>query len=282
LQCTIIISVNQKYLMHPKENAMFSTPEQLSAITKANVEARLAIINAFATKAFEGLGKVIDLNISTVQTSLAESAEATKQLLSVKSPQEFFSIATQTQPNLAKLLAYGRLLADISSSTQVELLKVTREQLSESKDVTPRPSVKSIPKKATSVATSSATPAPKIVTIEAKPAKKSVKAVKVAEKPAAKPSEATKVAVTDKAKASENKAKPTSTVAAKPVIEKTTKKAASAAPAQVAATIAKKAEEKSTVKPVAAAAAPAAALAKPIPASAPATPTSDKNIPQKK
>jgi len=54
---------------------MFTVPEQFSAATKANFESQLAMLNALTAKAFEGVEKVIQLNISAGRASLEESRQ---------------------------------------------------------------------------------------------------------------------------------------------------------------------------------------------------------------
>nr|WP_315396775.1 phasin family protein [uncultured Duganella sp.] len=111
---------------------MFSIPEQFSNATKANFEAQFAIFSALTNKAFEGVEKFVDLNLTAAKASLEESSIATKQLLSAKDPQEFFSLASaQAQPTAEKTLAYGRHLANIAQSTGAEFSKAAETQIAE-------------------------------------------------------------------------------------------------------------------------------------------------------
>jgi len=111
---------------------MFSIPEQFSNATKANFEAQFAIFSALTNKAFEGVEKFVELNLTAAKASLEESSATTKQLLSAKDPQEFFSLASaQAQPNAEKSIAYGRHLASIASSTSAEFSKAAETQIAE-------------------------------------------------------------------------------------------------------------------------------------------------------
>ncbi|MES2261980.1 MAG: phasin family protein [Pseudomonadota bacterium] len=111
---------------------MFSIPEQFSNATKANFESQFAIFSALTNKAFEGVEKLVDLNLSAAKASLEESSIATKQLLAAKDPQEFFALtAAQAQPNAEKAIAYGRHLAAIASGTQAEFSKAAETQIAE-------------------------------------------------------------------------------------------------------------------------------------------------------
>ena len=111
---------------------MFSIPEQFSNATKANFEAQFAIFSALTNKAFEGVEKFVDLNLTAAKASLEESSITTKQLLSAKDPQEFFSLASaQAQPTAEKTIAYGRHLANIAQSTSAEFSKAAETQIAE-------------------------------------------------------------------------------------------------------------------------------------------------------
>ncbi|PFH09338.1 phasin family protein [Collimonas sp. PA-H2] len=111
---------------------MFSFHEQFAAATKAHFEAQLALLNTLTTKTFEGVEKVIELNLSAAKASLEESSGAAKQLMSAKDPQEFLTIsAAQAKPGAEKAAAYGRHLAGIASGTQAELTRAAEAQVAE-------------------------------------------------------------------------------------------------------------------------------------------------------
>ncbi len=111
---------------------MFAIPEQFSNATKANFESQFAIFSSLTTKAFEGIEKLVELNISTAKAALEESSNTTKQLLSAKDPQEFFALtAAQTQPKAEKAIAYGKQVAAIAAGTQAEFSKAAEDQIAE-------------------------------------------------------------------------------------------------------------------------------------------------------
>ncbi len=111
---------------------MFTIPEQFSAASKATLESQLALLTTLTNKTFEGVEKMLDLNLSTAKESLEESNAAVKQLLSVKDAQEWLSlVAAQTQPNAEKALAYSRNLASIASGLQAEFSKAAEAQIAE-------------------------------------------------------------------------------------------------------------------------------------------------------
>lgn len=111
---------------------MFSIPEQFSTATKANFEAQLAMFAALSSKAFEGIEKIVDLNLTAAKATLEESTAAARQLLAAKDPQEFFSLSTaQIQPSAEKVVAYGKHLATIAAGAQAELSKAAETQIAE-------------------------------------------------------------------------------------------------------------------------------------------------------
>ncbi|PUA18173.1 phasin family protein [Glaciimonas sp. PCH181] len=111
---------------------MFSFQEQFSAATKAHFEAQLALLNTLTTKAFEGVEKVIELNMSAAKASMEESSASAKQLLGAKDAQDFAAIASaQAKPNADKAAAYGRHLQGIATGTQAELTKAAEVQIAE-------------------------------------------------------------------------------------------------------------------------------------------------------
>ncbi|SNT15259.1 phasin family protein [Noviherbaspirillum humi] len=111
---------------------MFSFNDQFSTAAKANFEAQLSALTALTTKAFEGVEKIVDLNLNAAKASLEDSAVTSRQLLASKDPQEFFSLfVAQFQPTAAKTIAYNRHFATIAAGLQADLTKATEEQIAE-------------------------------------------------------------------------------------------------------------------------------------------------------
>jgi phasin family protein len=111
---------------------MFSIPEQFSNATKANFESQFAIFSSLTNKTFEGVEKLVDLNLTAAKASLEDTSAAAKQLLAAKDPQEFFSLsAAQAQPTAEKAIAYSRHLASIAQSTASEFSKAVEAQILE-------------------------------------------------------------------------------------------------------------------------------------------------------
>jgi phasin family protein len=104
------------------------TAEQVIAAHKANVETLFGL----TSKAFEGVEKLIELNLQVAKVALSEAAENTKAALSVKDAQELLALqAGLLQPAAEKAAAYGRYLYDITTSTNADIGKVAEAQASE-------------------------------------------------------------------------------------------------------------------------------------------------------
>ena len=111
---------------------MLPINEQFSNAAKTTLEAQLSAFLALATKTFENVEKVADLNLNAAKASFEDSTVTTKQLLNAKNPQEFFSLsAAQAQPTIAKAIAYGRHLTSIASAAQADFTRTAEEQIAE-------------------------------------------------------------------------------------------------------------------------------------------------------
>ncbi len=104
------------------------TVEQIMASQKANVETLLGL----TTKAFEGVEKIVELNLTASKAALAESADHAKALMSVKDAQEMMALqASLFQPLAEKTAAYSRHLYDITSGSTAEFGKAFEGQAAE-------------------------------------------------------------------------------------------------------------------------------------------------------
>ena len=111
---------------------MFAIPEQFSNATKASLESQFALFSSLTQKTFEGVEKLVDLNINAARATLEESSAVARQLLGAKDPQEFFSVsASQAQPAAEKALSYSRQLASIAAGTRAEFSKAAESQIVE-------------------------------------------------------------------------------------------------------------------------------------------------------
>ncbi|MGE0348512.1 phasin family protein [Hydrogenophaga sp.] len=104
------------------------TAEQMIAAQKANIET----IFGLTQKAFEGVEKLVDLNVQATKAALSESANSAQALMSVKDAQELLALqANLMQPLAEKTVAYSRHLYDIASGTGAEFGKAAEAQASD-------------------------------------------------------------------------------------------------------------------------------------------------------
>ena len=97
------------------------TAEQMMAAHKSNVETLFGL----TTKAFEGVEKLVELNLQVARAAIGEAAENAKAVMSAKDAQEFMALqAGLLQPAAEKAAAYSRHLYDIAASTGAEVTKV--------------------------------------------------------------------------------------------------------------------------------------------------------------
>jgi phasin family protein len=98
------------------------TVEQIVNTQKSNVET----IFGLTGKAFEGVEKLIELNLQVAKTAMTEAAANTKAALSVKDAQELLALqASLLQPAAEKAAAYSRYVYEIAASTGAEVTRVT-------------------------------------------------------------------------------------------------------------------------------------------------------------
>jgi phasin family protein len=96
------------------------TVEQVMASHKSNIETLFGLTN----KAFEGVEKLVELNLTAARAAMSESADHAKSVLSVKDAQELLALqAGLLQPLAEKSAAYSRHIYDIASSTSADLSK---------------------------------------------------------------------------------------------------------------------------------------------------------------
>ena len=102
------------------------TAENLIAAQKANVETLFGLTN----KAFEGVEKLVELNLQMARAALGEAGDTARAALSVKDAQELVALqASLLQPTAEKAAAYSRHVYDIAASTNAEVTKAVEAQL---------------------------------------------------------------------------------------------------------------------------------------------------------
>ena len=104
------------------------TADQLLAAQKANVETLFGL----TSKAFEGVEKLVELNLTATKAALAEAAETSQSVLGIKDAQELVALqAALFQPLAEKTAAYSRHLYDIASGTGAEFGRAFEAQATE-------------------------------------------------------------------------------------------------------------------------------------------------------
>jgi len=104
------------------------TVEQVVAAQKANIETLFGLTN----KAFEGVEKIVELNLTASKAALSEVAGHAQSVLSVKDVQELVALQSGLlQPLADKAAAYSRHLYEIASNTSAEFTKAAEGQAAE-------------------------------------------------------------------------------------------------------------------------------------------------------
>ena len=104
------------------------TAEQFVAAHKANLDTLFGLTN----KAFEGVEKLVELNLQVAKAAMGEAAETTKAALSVKDAQELMALQSGLlQPLAEKTAAYSRHLYDIATGASAEFTKSVEAQAAE-------------------------------------------------------------------------------------------------------------------------------------------------------
>ena len=106
----------------------FLTPEQFAVANKANLETLFGL----TSKAFEGVERLVELNLQVAKAALTEASDNAKAVLSVKDAQELLALqASLLQPSSEKAIAYSRHLYDIATSTGAEVTKTAEAQFAD-------------------------------------------------------------------------------------------------------------------------------------------------------
>lgn len=103
-------------------------PEQISVAQKAGVDSFFDLANTL----FEGVEKVIELNLRTAKAALAETSANTARIMLAKDPNEWGAVqATFAGPYAEQVQSYGRHLLEIASSAQAEFLQLAQARYEE-------------------------------------------------------------------------------------------------------------------------------------------------------
>lgn len=105
------------------------TAEQIAAAQKANITTLFGL----TTKAFEGMEKLIELNVQASKAAMAETADNVQAIMGAKDAQELLALqAALVQPLAEKTAAYSRHVYDITSGATSEFKAAAEAQSAES------------------------------------------------------------------------------------------------------------------------------------------------------
>lgn len=106
----------------------FTTPEQIVAANKANIETLMTLVNSAVARA----ERLAALNLNTVRSVLEDGAVNAKSLMAVKNPQDLAGLQAElTQPIVEKAVAYARSVNEIVAEGQQEVAKLFETQVAE-------------------------------------------------------------------------------------------------------------------------------------------------------
>lgn len=109
---------------------MDNQPVLLTAC-KENFAAQCNLTTSLGQTVLTGLVKLLELNMSTMQTAFIESAAAARQYLSTE-PKEWLALSVvHCQPTAGKAFDYARYASKIVSETQAELNQATEMKIAE-------------------------------------------------------------------------------------------------------------------------------------------------------
>ena len=101
------------------------TVDQVMASHKANIETLFGL----TSKAFEGVEKIVELNLTASKAAMSEVSEHTQSMLSVKDAQELLALQSgRFQPLAEKTAAYSRHLYDIATGSVADFSKTFEGQ----------------------------------------------------------------------------------------------------------------------------------------------------------
>jgi phasin family protein len=104
------------------------TVDQVLAAQKSQFDTLFGL----TSKAFAGVERLVELNITASKAALSEAAQSTQAAFGVKDAQEFMAMqAGLLQPMAEKTAAYSRHLYDIATSTGAEFKTAFEEQTAE-------------------------------------------------------------------------------------------------------------------------------------------------------
>jgi len=97
----------------------------------ASAKTAVTDLNAMAATTLAGFEKLVELNMATAKSVLAETAEQMQVGFAAKAPQDLSAAAALAQPMAEKAAAYGRAVAGIVTETGTALSKAAEGKFAE-------------------------------------------------------------------------------------------------------------------------------------------------------
>lgn len=89
----------------------------------ASAQTAMSDLTDLATKSLAGFEKLVELNMATAKTAMADTAEQMQAAFAAKAPQDLAAVQGLVQPMAEKAAAYGRAVAGIVTETGASLTK---------------------------------------------------------------------------------------------------------------------------------------------------------------
>jgi phasin family protein len=102
---------------------MAFVPEQIEATRKAALDAFFG----YANKTFEGVQKLVELNVQAAKSTIAESQEKMRSI-SVQPGAAATQAGAGLQPSIEKAMSYNRHVFEIVTTTQADCAKIAESQ----------------------------------------------------------------------------------------------------------------------------------------------------------
>jgi phasin family protein len=107
---------------------MMNFPDQFVQMQKNMFDAAQSL----AAKQLESIEKLVELNMQATKTTLAESTEQAKALMSAKDVKAFADVAVAAaQPSADKATAYAKHVYDIAQESGAEFAKMIEKQIAD-------------------------------------------------------------------------------------------------------------------------------------------------------
>ena len=111
---------------------MTPSTEKFAQMSKSLLDQQLATTNHFFQHSAEQIGQLAEMNLQATRMHFEDAADAARELIDAKSPQEALELMMRhVQPNAEKLFSLSQHLMLMMANTQAELNKVMDEHMAE-------------------------------------------------------------------------------------------------------------------------------------------------------